>query len=76
MHTCIWKTSICASFDRLRQNEDLKPYFGEQPHKAISNPILSLDTPFSSWIDDLEIKWHTHTKPNDPCYHVYVYLHK
>ena len=41
MHTCIWKASICASFDQLRPNEKLKPYYGEQPHKMISILILS-----------------------------------
>ena len=30
----------------LRPNEELKPYYGEQPHKVIINPILSLNTPF------------------------------
>ena len=66
MHTCIWKASICASFDRLRPNEELKPYYGDQPHETINNPILSLDTPFSSWIGDLEVKWQTHDKANGP----------
>ena len=50
----------------LRPNEELKPYYGEQPHKVIINPILSLDTPFSSWIGDLEVKWQTHDKANGP----------
>ena len=59
----------------LRPNEELKPYYGEQPHGAISNPILSLDAPFSSWIGDLDVKWHTHNKAHDPCYHLYVFLH-
>ena len=40
------EASICASFDRLRSNEKLKPYYGEQPHETINNSILSLDTPF------------------------------
>ena len=40
------EASICASFDRLRPDEELKPYYREQPHKVIINPILSLDTPF------------------------------
>ena len=66
MHTYIWKTSTCAPFDQLRPNEELKPYYGEQPHKAIKNPILSLDTPFLSWIGDLEVKWQTHDKANGP----------
>ena len=60
------EASICASFDRLRPNEKLKPYYGEQPYKVIINPILSLDTPFSSWIGDLEVKWQTHDKANGP----------
>ena len=64
------EASICASFDRLRPNEKLKPYYGEQPHKVIINPILSLDTPFSSWIGDLEVKWHTRSEAYYPCDHV------
>ena len=60
------EASICASFDRLRPNEKLKPYYGEQPHETINNSILSLDTPFSSWIGDLEVKWQTHDKANGP----------
>ena len=66
MHTCIWKASICASFDRFRPNEELKPNYGEQPHETINNPIMSLDTPFSSWIGDLEVKSQTHDKANGP----------
>jgi len=40
------EASICASFDRLRPNEELKPYYGEQPHKVIINSILSLNNLF------------------------------
>ena len=69
------EASICASFDRLRPNEELKPYYGEQPHKVIINPILSLDTPFSSWIGDLEVKWHTRSEAYYPYDHVYVFVH-
>ena len=67
------EASICASFDRLRPSEELKPYYGEQPHGAISNPILSLDAPFSSWIGDLEVKWHTRSEAYYPCDHEYVF---
>ena len=58
----------------LRPNEELKPYYGEQPHKVIINPILSLDTPFSSWIGDLEVKWHTRSEAYYPSDHVYVFF--
>ena len=67
------EASICASFDRLRPDEELKPYYREQPHKVIINPILSLDTPFSSWIGDLEVKWHTRSEAYHSCDHVYVF---
>jgi len=40
------EASRCASFDRLRPNEELKPYYGEQPHKVIINSILSLNNLF------------------------------
>ena len=30
----------------LRLNEELKPYYGEQPYKVIINPILSLNNLF------------------------------
>ena len=73
MHTCIWKASICVSFDQLRPNEELKPYYGQQPHRMIGNPILSLDTPFLCWIDDLEVKWHTCSEAYYLCDHVYVF---
>ena len=73
MHTCIWKASICASFDQLRPSEELKPYYGEQTHRMINNPILNLDTLFLCWIDDLEVKWHTRSEAYYPCDHVYVF---